>query len=214
MERPLPPKEIAESVTDGRSVWMVPAHDMPSWVRQTFLEPDSRLFNQDHYHLFDYIDREIGFIWAVTGYESKGRRVIGQAEEVAFRCNKWQRMRQEQQLSDWFGLYIPRFIITLDAGYCLSCSDADFCSLVEHELYHLGHDKDKYGEPAFHSDTGKPKLKVVGHDVEEFIGVVRRYGIGHPEGKLAQLVEATKKPPEVAHTDIAHACGTCLKLVA
>ena len=45
------------------------------------------------------------------------------------------------------------------------------------------------------------------HDVEEFVGVVRRYGASQ---EVRALVEAASQPPEVAKINIARACGTCL----
>ena len=105
----------------------------------------------------------------------------------------------------WFG-YVPSFLITLAADYCAGCSDAEFCAIVEHELYHIAQALDKYGEPKF-TEEGLPRLKLRGHDVEEFVGVVRRYGAS--EGVKA-LVEAANNPPEVAKINIARACGTCL----
>lgn len=213
MNRPMPPKDIGQMI-GSYPVSFMPALDMPLWVRDTFLEPKSKLFNQNHYHLYDYIDMRIGFLWAATGFDSKRRHVIGQAEQLLFRCNKWQKWRQEQQMMEWFGVSMPEFVITLSADYCFQCSDAEFCALVEHELYHLGHANDQYGMPAFNRDNGWPKIEIVGHDVEEFVGVVRRYGTGHPESKLSELVKAANTKPEVARVDIANACGTCLKLVA
>lgn len=168
----------------------------------TFIHEDGKLFNEDHAHLQD---APIAFLWAASGFEKQGRLVLGQAEEVTFRCGPWQKGRQEQQMIRWFG-FVPTFLITLAADYCAECSDAEFCALVEHELYHLGQAFDKYGEPKFTED-GLPKLKLRGHDVEEFVGVVRRYGAS--EGVKA-LVEAASNPPEVAKINIARACGTCL----
>jgi hypothetical protein len=56
----------------------------------------------------------------------------------------WRKDRQELQLIDWFG-DVPKYIITLDARVCQVMSDG-FCTLVEHELYHIGHKKDRNGE--------------------------------------------------------------------
>ncbi|MDV6320963.1 putative metallopeptidase, partial [Chromohalobacter sp. HP20-39] len=108
---------------------------------------------------------------------------------------------QEQQLAEWFGR-VPAWLITLDAEYCANCSDAEFCALVEHELYHIGQETDAFGAPAFTKD-GLPKLFLRGHDVEEFVGVVRRYGIGDSNGMLAKLVSAANCTPEVARIDVA-----------
>ncbi|MYN42724.1 hypothetical protein GTP55_25605 [Duganella sp. FT109W] len=182
-----------------------PAPEVLTWARSTILTEGGQLHNPDHAHL-EYCD--VQFLWAPSGFNKQGRTVIGQCEEVLFRCGPWQKGRQQQQMVDWFGI-VPDYLITLDASYCLKCSDAEFCALVEHELYHIGQEQDEFGSPAFTKD-GMPKLMIKGHDVEEFVGVVRRYGVGHPEGTLAQLVAAANAAPEVAKINIARACGTCL----
>lgn len=52
----------------------------------------------------------------------------------------------------------------------------DFCALIEHQLYYIAHKKDLYRTSSFNRETGMPKLTIQGHDFEEFIGVVSRYG--------------------------------------
>lgn len=172
---------------------------------ETFVSEDGELHNEDHAHLQD---SPIAFLWASSGFEKQGRLVLGQCEEVTFRCGAWQKGRQEQQMLHWFG-YVPTYLITLAADYAAECSDAEFCALVEHELYHIAQAMDKYGEPKF-TEEGLPKLKLRGHDVSEFVAIVDRYGVGHPESDLARLVEAAKTPPKVRAASIASACGTCL----
>ena len=110
---------------------------------------------------------------------------------------------------EWFGV-VPDFIITLDAAYCHECSDSELLALIEHELYHCAQDRDGFGMPKFNRDTGMPVFTIRGHDVEEFIGVVRRYGMGNPEGELAQLVQAANQAPEFSNDRIATMCGTCI----
>lgn len=180
----------------------MPAPEVLSWARAAVLTDDGRLYNPDHFHL---ADADIAFLWAPGGFAKQGRTVIGQCEEVTFRCGPWQKGRQQQQMVDWFGR-VPGFLITLDARYCLTCSDAEFCALVEHELYHIGHMRDEFGAPAF-TKEGYPKLGMRGHDIEEFVGVVRRYGASE---EVQRLVDAANKAPEVAKLNIARACGTCL----
>lgn len=98
------------------------------------------------------------------------------------------------------------YLITLAADYCAQCTDAEFCALVEHELYHIAQATDEYGAPKF-TQEGLPKLYLRGHDVEEFVGVVRRYGASE---EVQQLIDAASRPPEVAKINISRACGTCL----
>ena len=109
----------------------------------------------------------------------------------------------------WFG-YIPKYIITLDAGYAESCSDVDFCALIEHELYHIGFEI-MDGEMYISPSTGKPKLKMKGHDIEEFHGVFQRYGAS-PD--VQKMVELANDGPTISRANIAHACGTCLLKLA
>lgn len=135
--------------------------------------------------------------------------MLGQAEQLMIRAGGWQKARQEQQIRDWFGEG-PDFLITLAGDYCAQCTEAEFCALVEHELYHIAQKADKYGAPTF-GDDGLPKLGMRGHDVEEFVGVVRRYGASHD---VQQLIDAASRPPEVAKINISRACGTCLLKLA
>jgi hypothetical protein len=206
-QRPMPPELLFEP-----SNWtkhFVPADGVHDWVMDTFLRLGSPLHNEDHEHL-RFAD--LAFLWAATENKRQMRRVIGQCEEVTFRCGAWQKGRQEQQMTEWFGR-VPAYLITLDANYCRDCSDAEFCALVEHEMYHLAHKLDEFGAPAFTKD-GQPKIGIQSHDVEEFIGVVRRYGVGSPDSSVAKMARAANQAPEISHINIAHACGTCNLKVA
>jgi hypothetical protein len=197
--RPLPPESLFESP------WLsfAPAPELRKWASDMFLVESAPLHNEDHAHLEH---AGVEFLWASGGFNKQGRTVLGQCEEVTFRAGPWQKGRQEQQMREWFG-QVPDFVITLDADYSRKCSDAEFCALVEHEMYHVGHLNDEYGAPAFYKDSGLPKLGMRAHDVEEFIGVVRRYGASKD---VQRLLDAAKTAPEVAKLNIARACGTCL----
>ena len=198
MSRPLPPANLLESPW----LTLLPAPDVWEWVKAQVLAETGSIHNPDHAHL---VDANIGVLWASSGFAKQGRVVLGQAEQVMFRAGGWQKARQEQQMWDWFG-EVPDYLITLAADYCVQCSDADFCALVEHELYHIAQATDQYGAPKF-TQEGLPKLQMRGHDIEEFVGVVRRYGAGED---VQQLIEAASRPPEVAKINISRACGTCL----
>lgn len=99
-------------------------------------------------------------------------------------------------------------LITLAADYCQICGDVEFCALAEHELYHVGQQKGDFGAPAFDKE-GRPKLRIAGYDVEEFVGVAARYG---PSADVRRLVEAACAAPAVPRLNIARACGCCLKV--
>jgi hypothetical protein len=205
--RPMPPVGFGEGL-GGPSI--LPARGMRDWIIKTFVEEDGRLFNPEHAHL---LWAPFECLWAVAAYPKQGRTVIGLTEELAYRVSGWQRWRQEQQIAEWFGAPEPAYLITFAADFCREAADSDFCALVEHELYHIGHKKDEFGAPAF-TKEGLPKLFIRGHDVEEFVGVVERYGVGRPDGALARLVAAGSKQPSVSRLQVQHACGTCLLKVA
>ncbi|WP_416371981.1 putative metallopeptidase, partial [Acinetobacter baumannii] len=46
----------------------------------------------------------------------------------------------------------------------------------------------------YSDSSGLPKHYLAGHDVEEFIGVVKRYG---PSKNVKRLIEVAKNPPFV-----------------
>ncbi|HDS1813406.1 TPA: hypothetical protein QEM79_004176 [Pseudomonas putida] len=198
----MPPADLLESPF----LTLKPAPELWEWIQREILASTGSIHNEEHAHL---IDASVGVMWASSSFAKKGRSVLGQAEQLMMRAGGWQKARQEQQMRDWFGEE-PEFLITLAADYCSQCTEVEFCALVEHELYHIGHKLDNYGAPAF-GDDGMPKLEMRGHDVEEFVGVVRRYGPSHD---VQQLIDAASRPPEVAKINIARACGTCLLKLA
>ncbi|MHC5128144.1 putative metallopeptidase [Pseudomonas inefficax] len=203
MDRPYPPSSLLElSELSDFGIRLAPAPEIWDWLKAEILADTGSIHNPEHAHL---IDANIGVLWASTGFAKQGRVVLGQAEQLMFRAGGWQEARQEQQMREWFGEE-PDYLITLAADYCSQCTDAEFCALVEHELYHIAQVTDEYGAPKFTQD-GLPKLYLRGHDVEEFVGVVRRYGASE---EVQQLIDAASRPPEVAKINIARACGTCL----
>lgn len=216
MKRPFPPeqdyaKDEEDYLENSGLLHFEPANaEMWEWVRHTFLDEHSKLYNQDHEHLSSFDAPEISFLWAYSLCEAKDRRVLGQTERMMINVGGWRKGRQELQLIDWFG-DVPKYIITLDARACDVMSDIDFCALVEHELYHIGHKRKKEtGEFEFDS-MGLPRLFLRGHDVEEFHGVVQRYGA---TGDVKKMVELANNGATISKANIAQACGTCLLKLA
>jgi hypothetical protein len=205
MKRPMPPLNFIDPLTPY--IQLIPAAEVLEWVNEKIVSDGGELSNPDHFHL---ADADIGFMWASYAFEKQGRAILGQAEQVAMRAGGWQKARMVQQMHEWFDR-VPEFIITLAADYCAQCNDLEFCALVEHELYHIAQATDEFGAPKFNKDTGQPVLKLRGHDVEEFVGVVRRYGASVD---VQAMIDAAAKQPEVGGIDIARACGTCLLKLA
>lgn len=204
--RPYPPKQIFELDTPD----FVPAAELWTWIKVVFLNEKSELFNPDHVHLDAFHWPKIAVMWANGGFQKQGRFVVGQAEKVMINAGGWKKLRQEEQFLQWFG-QVPEYLITIDAQYAQISNDIAFCALIEHELYHIAHKLDEWGAPQYNRETGLPKLEIRGHDVEEFTGVVRRYGASED---VQKMVDAAKQRPEISKADIHYACGTCyLKVV-
>jgi hypothetical protein len=201
LKRPYPPAELVEAVGVD-AFW--PAPDVATWAMDAFVFEGSPTTNPDHAHL---MMASIGFLWTNAACDRKMRDVVGMAELTKPKPmeNKWEKARKAVQLRDWF-TEIPDFLITLYAPYAHECDHYSFCALVEHELYHC----------ALKTITSKgmPIWGILGHDVEEFVGVTARYGTGASAGKTRDLVNAANRKPLIGAAEIAGVCGTCLRLAA
>jgi hypothetical protein len=201
--RPGPPEDLLDD--DAPGFLFEPAPDLVKWIHHTFLNEDSPIYNDEHVHL---MDARIGVLWTNCANGRAGRIVAGQAERGGGgQGGKWAKARATQQLYEWFG-GVPHFLITLDALYCAHADDASFMALVEHEMYHCGQKRDEFDDLAYDED-GLPVFTMRGHDAEEFVGVVRRYGVGAAAAGVKELVAAAGCAPFVAVADIASVCGTC-----
>lgn len=183
----------------------LPAIDLASFFLAALLSPDSRLYNVEHEHL---LTAKIGFLFTDTPATRKGKHIMGQAEMPSqMSGSPWAKARALQQYCDWFGE--PQdFIITLYAPYVLQAAPIEQMALLEHELYHCGHVHDSQGIPKFKQD-GSPVFGIRGHDVEEFVGVARRYGISAGEGRA--LAEALLSGPELSPVTVSAVCATCIR---
>ena len=188
-----------------------PSRELADWLTEVFLATLGPLFNPDHQHLQD---ARLGVLWTSEENRSRGLSVAATAEipRPPQGVNAWQRARFWQQIQEWFGEWWegeePDFILTFSAPILGEAGDAEFCAVVEHELYHCGQ-KEEEGEPLFHRETGRPLWCLKPHDVEEFVGVTERYGAGVSRN-VSRMVEAGRRTPTVAPARLALACGLCL----
>jgi len=188
---------------------LAPAPEFKEWVITNWLTLGGELHNPDHDHIAELLhDNEefLAFAWASSAAVAKKRMVLGQCEKVMFNQGGWKKARQEQQMRDWFG-FVPQYLITIDATYCEQASDRDFCRLIEHELYHIGVERDEDGEIVYSDMTGLPKHYLAGHDVEVFFGETKRWGA---DESVKRLLEIAKNAPFVSETSIAACCGNCV----
>lgn len=197
--RPYPPAGCG----DDEPETFVPAPQFAEWIRDTFLNGSGPLQNEDHAHL---LDASLGVLWTNAVNRRQMRDILATAEIPTIQAGGWKRARHEHQLREWFGA-VPDFLLTFYAPVCTVLDDRAFCALVEHELYHCAQQVDGYGSPMFSRDTGLPLFAMRGHDVEEFTGVVRRYGV--TSGDVRELVAAANQAPLLPGEPIARACGAC-----
>jgi hypothetical protein len=204
-ERPYPPKAFLDDPLNR----FTPSTELRDWIQSVFIDEAGPLHNPEHAHLQGAV---FGVCWTLVGNTRGGRRIIGQAEfakNIGGNGGRWAKARAHQQLEEWFGRGAHNmldFLLTFDAYHCAECSDAELCALIEHELYHCAQQY-RDGMPLFSKATGRPMYALRGHDVEEFVGVVRRYGAGATG--VTELVQAANRGPEIAGARISHACGTC-----
>lgn len=207
--RPFPPTDFMDQAEEEEALRLIPAPDLKLWVVANFLTLGGPLHNPDHDHIAEMLHDNEGFLafaWASSAYTRAKRMVLGQCEKVMFQQGGWKKARQEQQMRDWFG-FVPVYLITIDASFCEKANDSEFCALLEHELYHIGVEREEDGEMIFSSSTGLPKHYLAGHDVEEFVGVTKRWGASQ---SVKRIVEAAKNPPFVSNLDISKCCGNCV----
>jgi hypothetical protein len=186
----------------------VPCPKTLQWIRDTFLNEDSPLYNVEHDHLNS---AQIGVLWTNAYNSRHGKQIVGTAElaKPPASLSKWAKARWEHQMKQWFGDVALDFVITLYAPYFAAIEELNQCASAEHELYHCGQQKDGFGLPKFNRTTGKPLFTIRGHDAEEFVGIYRRYGYQAGAGDSVALVEAAMGKPEIGAAQMALMCGTC-----
>ncbi len=183
----------------------VPCPKTLAWIRSTFLDPSSRLYNVEHDHLNS---ASIGLLWTNAENTRHGKRIVGTAELATAppSLSKWAKARWAQQLREWFGDEPLDFLITLFAPYFASIEPIEQCADAEHELYHCAQKADIFGIPKFRKD-GRPVFTIRGHDFEGFTGIMRRYGPTADEA--AAFANAAGARPEFSRADFAGMCGAC-----
>lgn len=193
-------------LSPGEPFLTLPAIEVGIFVSKALLEPSSPLYNVSHDHLGS---ATIGYLWTNVEATRKGQAIMGQAEMPSqVTGSKWAKARAAQQLAEWFPGEELDFLITLYAPYVAAAPVVNQMALLEHELYHCGQKENEFECPMFTRD-GRPVFTMRGHDVEEFVGVTRRYGVG--AGKTLELAEALVSGPEFGLAAIESICGSCLR---
>lgn len=204
--RPAPPEDLVNVAT---SPLFRRDPSLEHWIRETFIDEGASLENPDHQHLRF---ASIGCLWSSEAPRSRGRTIVATAEVPQFKGPGFKKAREEAFLVELLG-NVPDFVLTFSAGFAAMADDASWCAPVEHELLHCGQAADEFGSPRFRRD-GRPVFALKGHDVEEFVRVVERYGAGASGKATEQLVRAGSERPTVARAQVAGACGICIARAA
>ena len=199
-QRPFPPSTL--DLLDDFAV----APDLGQWAKATFIDEGGALFNPRYAHL---VDASIGWLWSSYEAASQGRVIAGECRLPSPLQKRWGSAGTHYQMVQWFG-HVPDFVITL-ASFTADWDEWSFCALVEHELCHTAQLTDQYDMPRFTRD-GDPILGIVGHDVEQFVDVVARYGA--TASGVEDMVRAANKGPSIGQAQIDAACGTCRARIA
>lgn len=196
---PKPPKRIIQSPHP----LFEPADALEEWLRRTFLKQESAFYNPEHDHLNS---ADIGALWTNVTNVRQMRRIAAEARMAKPQAKgPWAKAREEMQMRQWFGLRQLDFLITVDAVLWTEFLSEQCLALSDHELYHCAQAVDRYLIPKFHRDSGLPVFALRGHDVEEFVGVVRRWGV--VDNEVEALVAAGNAKPLFGARDISRFCG-------
>jgi hypothetical protein len=148
--------------------FQLPVEGDPADPRPLF---DELIELEEHVHFKEYSIR-VGFLLRVEAKVKAGRHVLGQAMLPTVQGEL--KPLFEQLLFQWLGRPV-QFLIILDRDYWLEADDITRMALLEHEMMHIKQELNKEGDLKFDRD-GNPCFGLVGHDLEEFNYIVRKYG--------------------------------------
>lgn len=156
------------------------ADDHPIHIFNELIELD------EHVHFKDE-EIPVEFLLRVTPRVKAGRQVLGSVMIPA--VQGLLKDLFEQLLGQFFGR-MPHFLIVLDRDFWMEADAVTRAALLEHELMHVKQEIDKNGDLKFDRD-GNPVFGLVGHDVEEFNYIVRKYGAWKSD--IADFLAAAQK---------------------
>lgn len=199
------PKKLIETIHGE----FTPAPELEKFVKSHFLNEESKLYNDDHRHLRQ---ARIAYLWTNVSNSPGGRDIVATAEipRPPAIGGKWARAKWEYQMAMWFGHSNFDFLITMNARFISDSIPIVAFATLDHELYHCGQKRDEYGAKMFGKKSGKPVYALLTHDVEEFVGIWRRYGVEAGAGESVQMAAAAKRKPEIGRADIRKLCGNCV----
>lgn len=142
----------------------------------------------DHHPHLDGVP--ITYLFRLPAAKSHGRTVYGKARKIGGMAAVLASRLPDSQHEIVYP--IDFFVIEIAADVWTAMDEKQRAALVDHELCHL----DVEMPEDEHQDR---KLRMVGHDVEEFAAVIRRHGLWRDS--VANLVSAAAEQLELALDD-------------
>lgn len=102
----------------------------------------------------------------------------------------------------------PSFYIIVDESSWREADEQWRLALIYHELCHIQQKTTlKTGVPQFDKKTGLPVIRMVGHEVEEFLAVYERFGDWNGSATASQIAATKKKDTALINRAIAKVKG-------
>jgi hypothetical protein len=199
--------KIPDEILNAETPHFMGAQELRDWAFQTFIDAEGPLVNLDHSHL---VDADICFVWSSQCFAKGGngeKVTVGTAQLANPTGKDGSKERTEWMWRLWNGGELPDFVITICAPFVREAEAASICALIEHELYHLDVKLNpETDEPMLDADD-RPVWCIRQHDVEQFIGVVERYGPTSPEE--VRFAQALADARFRVDAEIVKACCGC-----
>ena len=193
--------EVPRYLLSGLEPRFKPCREVGVWARRHLIDASSPIVNPEHAHL----DKaRILWLWASYTATAKGG-AIGEAQLNLAQSAAYSQGRSTAMLRDWNGGIHPDFIITLSAPWFAEADEVSKCAVIDHELFHCAQKRNKDGERAFDRLSDRPQWAIRHHDLEEFVGIARRYGAWSPQ--LQQMKSALEHKPLIGRPLCVGACS-------
>lgn len=136
------------------------------------------LIDENHTHLLGV---RIEYVFCDRLPKNKGKAQLGNVRKISS-LNAFLAGKPDEAFDEQGKAPSPFFVMTIHSASWQFLKDTQRRALVDHELCHMFCEED---------DEGNRKLKLLGHDLEEFSSVVRRHGVwlGDVEKFLAAVAE-------------------------
>lgn len=140
----------------------------PEWIYKSLVKQEPLFADQKDF------EPVVGFIMRHYGLVEGGRIVLGAMHLPSVQGKL-------KVVFDWlidmiYPVSRPDFLMIVDADWREEATPLQREILIYHEMCHMELKRNSDGDIVMNDETGRPKWKLRGHDVEEFTAVVEKYG--------------------------------------